>query len=192
MKLLIFGLLVFLGAHSVRMVADGWRTQLVQKWGEGRWKGVYSVVSLVGFGLLCWGYAQARQQPLVLWVPAPGMRHLAALLMLFGLVLLAAAYVPRNGIKARVHHPMVLSVKVWALSHLLVNGNLEDVLLFGSFLAWSVACFVSMRRRDRAAGTVYPPGLRLATAATVGAGVVAWSALVFFLHRLLIGVPIFG
>lgn len=192
MKILILGLLVFLGGHSIRLVAAGWRERMLRQLGERSWKGAYSVVSLLGFALVCWGYAQARLQPVVLWVPAPGMRHLAALLMLFSLVLLAAAYVPRNGIKARVHHPMLLSVKVWAFAHLLVNGNLEDVLLFGSFLLWSVACFVSVRRRDRMAGTVYPPGLRVATAAAVGTGVVVWSALVFFLHRLLIGVPIFG
>ena len=107
--------------------------------GEGAWKGIYTVVSLIGFALIVWGFGQARLQPVVLWQPLPaGVRHLASLLTLVAFVLLAAAYVPRNGIKARVHHPMILGVKTWALAHLLANHTLADLLLFGSFLVWAL------------------------------------------------------
>jgi len=124
---------LFLGVHSVRIVADGWRTQTLARMGEMPWKGLYSLVSAVGLALIVWGYGLARQQPVVLWVPPIGMRHAAALLTLIAFVLLAATYVPRNAIKARLHHPMVLAVKTWALGHLISNGNLADVALFGGF-----------------------------------------------------------
>jgi uncharacterized membrane protein len=115
MTALVLGLLMFLGVHSTRVFAEDWRTRTRQRLGEGGYKGLYTVVSLVGFGLIVWGYGQARLQPVPLWDPQPWARHLAALLTLFSFVLLAAAYVPGNGIKARLHHPMVLGVKVWAL-----------------------------------------------------------------------------
>ena len=163
MALLLLGLLIFLGAHSVRIVAEPWRTAMRERMGENAWKGLLSVVSLAGFVLICWGYGQARQAPVVLWTPPVATRHLAALLTLVAFVMLAAAQVPRNGIKARLRHPMVLGVKVWAVAHLLANGNLADVLLFGSFLAWAVMSFRAARGRDRAAGTVYPAGTTVAT-----------------------------
>ena len=112
MTALILGLILFLGAHSVRIVADDWRSAQIARRGPGAWKGLYTLVSLLGFGLIVWGYGQARQQPVALWTPQLWARHLAALLMLFSFILLVAAYVPKNGIKSAVHHPMVLSVKV--------------------------------------------------------------------------------
>lgn len=192
MAYLILGLFIFLGVHSVRIVADGWRTQTRSRLGELAWKGLFSVASLIGFGLLVWGFGLARQQPVQLWSPPPAMRHLAALLTLVSFVLLAAAYVPGNGIKARLHHPMVLAAKVWALAHLLANGNLAHVVLFGSFLVWAIFNFSAARRRDRAAGTPYPPGSAGATAITVVAGLGAWIAFALWLHGLLIGVRPFG
>ncbi len=192
MVYLIAGLLVFLGAHSIRLVADGWRSRTVARLGEGAWKGIYSVFSLAGFALLVWGYGQARQQPVLLWSPPVATRHVAALLTLIAFVLLAAAYVPRNYFKARLHHPMLLGTKVWALAHLLANGTLADVLLFGSFLAWAVVAFAASRRRDRANGVVYASGAVVPTLITVGAGTLAWIAFAFWLHRPLIGVHPFG
>jgi len=192
MGLLILGLVVFLGIHSVRIVADGWRTQFIAQRGEGAWKGLYSVLSLAGFALLVWGYGLARQQPVVLWVPLLGMRHAASLLTLVAFVLLAATYVPRNGIKAKLHHPMVLAVKVWALGHLLANGNLADVLLFGGFLVWAALSFKAARGRDRAAGTTYPAGTAAGTAITVVVGLLAWAGFAFWAHGVLIGVRPFG
>jgi uncharacterized membrane protein len=192
MVYLIAGLVLFLGVHSVRIVADGWRTQTLARVGEGFYKGVYSVLSLAGFSLLIYGFGVARENPILLWTPPMGMRHSASLLTLLAFILLAAAYVPRNGIKARVHHPMVLGVKSWALAHLLSNGGVAHVLLFGGFLAWGVLDFISARRRDRAAGTQYPAGTASATAITVLVGVIAWAAFAFKLHGWLIGIRPFG
>lgn len=192
MLVLILGLVLFLGTHSVRIFAEPWRSRTLARVGEARWKGVYAVVSLVGFVLLVWGYGLARQQPVLLWTPPVAMRHIAALLTLLSFVLLAAAYVPGNGLKAKLHHPMVLSVKVWAFAHLLANGTLSDLLLFGSFLVWAALNFRAARRRDRAAGVVYPPGRAEATAVTVVVGVVAWAVFAFWAHGALIGVRPFG
>jgi len=160
--------------------------------GANAWKGGYSLLSLFGFGLLVWGYGQARLDPVLLWTPMIGTRHFAALLMLPSFILLAAAYVPRNGIKARVHHPMVLAVKVWALAHLLANHTLADLVLFGSLLLWAVFDFRSSRQRDRAANTVYPAGTLSGTVATVAVGAVAWAVFAFWAHGWLFGVRPFG
>lgn len=192
MIILILGLLVFLGVHSVRIVGEGWRAQTIRRIGVQPWKGVYSIASIVGFGLIVWGFGLARQQPVQLWSPPTGMRHLAALLTLIAFILLTAAYVPGNGIKARVHHPMVLAVKLWALAHLLANGNLAHVLLFGSFLVWAVLNFSAARRRDRLSGTVYAPGKTAATITTLVVGAAAWAVFGFWLHGWLIGVRPIG
>lgn len=191
MTILLLGLVIFLGVHSTRIVADGWRSAQIARIGPGPWKLGYTVLSLIGFYLLLWGYGAARQAPVVLWTPPVAMRHVAGLLTLIAFVLLAATYVPRNGIKARLHHPMVLSVKLWAFAHLLANGTLADVLLFGSFLAWSVLSFSAARRRDRAAGTRYPAGTMAGTLATVAVGGAAWALFAFRLHGWLIGVQPF-
>ena len=188
MGMLIVGLILFLGVHSTRIVAEGWRSAIIRRLGEGTWKAAYSLVSLVGLVLIIWGFGLARQQP-VQWWPAPFfMRHVAWLLTAVAFVLLAAAYVPRNGIKARLHHPMALGVAFWAAAHLLTNGNQGHVVLFGSFLAWSVLSFFSARMRDRMARTLYPAGTVAATAATVLAGLAAWAAFAFWAHGLLIGI----
>lgn len=192
MTVLLLGLALFLGTHSVRIFAEGWRTRSRARLGDGAWKGVYTLLSLAGFALLVWGYGLARQQPVVLWTPPVAMRHIAALLTLVSFVLLAAAYVPRNGIKARLGHPMVLGVKVWALAHLLANGTLADALLFGAFLAWAVLSFRAARGRDRAAGALRPAGHLMATLTTVAVGAVAWAAFAFWAHAALIGVRPFG
>lgn len=192
MSALILGLLMFLGMHSARIFADGWRSQVIAQRGAGAWKGLYTVVSLVGFGLIVWGYGQARLAPQVLWATPVWTRHLAGLLMLVALVLLVAAYVPGNGIKARLHHPMVLGVKVWAFAHLLANNTLADLLLFGGFAVWAVLDFRSARQRDRAAGTAYAPGRAGATALTVLLGSGLWAAFAFWLHAVLFGVRPFG
>jgi uncharacterized membrane protein len=192
MVFLVLGLVLFLGVHSVRIVADGSRTRMLTRVGEGPWKGLYSLISAVGLGLIIWGYGQARQQPVVLWVPPTGMKHAAALLTLVAFVLLVAAYVPRNAIKARLHHPMVLGVKVWALAHLLSNGTLADGVLFGSFLLWAVLSFRAARQRDRVQGTVYAAGTAAGTGVAVVAGVAAWAAFAFWAHAWLIGVTPLG
>jgi uncharacterized membrane protein len=192
MTVLILGLIVFLGVHSIRIVADDWRSAQLKRLGEGGWKGLYSVVSIVGFALIVWGFGLARQQPVVLWIAPTAMRHVAALLTLIAFVLIVAAYVPRNAIKSRLHHPMLLGVKTWALAHLLANGRLADLLLFGAFLAWAVLCFIAAQKRDRAAATQYPAGTAGATAITVIAGAAVWVLFAFWLHGALIGVRPFA
>ena len=192
MTMLILGLVLFLGVHSTRIVAEGWRARMISRLGEAGWKGLYSVLSIAGFVLIVWGYGLARQSPVVLWQPPRGMNHLAALLMVVSFVLLVATYVPRNAIKAKVHHPMVISVKVWALAHLLANGTLADVLLFGSFLVWAVLSFRAARQRDRAAGTTYPSGSPAGTAITVFVGLLLWAVFAFWAHAWLIGVRPIG
>jgi uncharacterized membrane protein len=192
MAVLILGLALFLGVHSTRIVADGWRASMVSRIGEKAWKGLYTLVSLAGFALVLWGFSMARRDPVFLWEAPMGMRHLAGALVLVAFVLLAATYVPRNAIKARLHHPMVLSVKLWALAHLLANGNLADVVLFGSFLVWAVFSFRAARARDRRNGTVYLPGKASGTAIAVAVGVAAWAVFAFWAHGMLFGVRPFG
>ena len=192
MTLLLLGLVLFLGVHSTRVVADGWRSATIARIGEKPWKGIYAVLSIAGFVLLVIGYGAARQSPVVLYTPPVWTRHLAAVLTIPAFVLLVAAYVPRNAIKRAVGHPMVAGVKVWAFAHLLANGTLADVLLFGSFLAWAVLSFIAARRRDRAAGIVYPVGAPTRTVITIAIGIVAWAVFAFALHRPLIGVAPFG
>ncbi len=191
MTVLILGLIVFLGVHSLRIVAGPWRQRTIARIGENAWKGAYSLVSIAGFVLLVWGYGEARQQSAMLYDPPVFSRHIAALLMLLSFVLLAAAYMPHNHFKERLGHPMIVGVKVWAFAHLLANGRAADVLLFGAFLAWAVVDFIAARRRDRAAGTVYPAGDEIRTVLTVVAGVMLWALFVAGLHLWLIGVPPF-
>jgi uncharacterized membrane protein len=193
MLTLVAGLVLFLGAHSVRVFADGWRSSMLASVGEKPWKGVFSLVSIAGFVLVVVGYGLARRSPVVLWGEPPvQLRHLAALLTLVAFVLLAAAYVPGNQLKAKLHHPMLLGVKVWALAHLLANNTAADLVLFGSFLAWAVLDFRAARQRDRAQATVYPAGSTAGTIAAVLVGAAAWAVFAFWLHRLLIGVAPLG
>jgi uncharacterized membrane protein len=192
MTMLVLGLVLFLGVHSTRVFADGWRTATIARIGEKPWKAVYSVLSIAAFVLLVWGYMRARQNPVLLWTPPAGMRHVAALLMVPAFMLFVAAYVPRNWFKAKLHHPQMLSVKVWAVAHLLANGMLIDLLLFGGFLVWAVLGYTAARRRDRAADTVYAPATTQGTAIAVVAGLVAYVVFAFWLHGWLFGVKPFG
>ena len=193
MTVLILGLVLFLGMHSVRIVADGWRSQFIHQRGAGAWKGLYTVVSLAGFALIIWGYGLARQQPVVLWTPLPTfVRHIAALLTLVAFVLLAAAYVPGNQIKAAVHHPMVLGVKVWAFAHLIANHTVADALLFGGFLLWSVFNFRAARRRDRVLNTRYPAGSAIPTVIVLVLGAALWAGFAFWAHAAWIGIAPFA
>jgi uncharacterized membrane protein len=195
MTQLILGLILFLGAHSVRILADGWRDQTIAAYGEKAFKGVYTLVAILGFYLLVVGYGEARLQPLALWSPPIFTKHISMLLMLLSSILLIAAYIPRNHFKMRLKHPMVLSVKVWALSHLLANGNLADLVLFGSFLIWAVLNFRSARARDRAqvqnsdANEKAPlkPNL-LATLIALFGGMGLWAVITFVLHAKVVGV----
>lgn len=188
MLVLVLGLVLFLGSHSVRILAEDWRRGVIARAGEGRWKGLYSLVALVGLVLVVWGYGLARQDPLVLWTPPVWTQHLAVTLNLIAFVLLAAYLVPAGHMKARIGHPMVVAVKVWAFAHLLANGTLADLLLFGSFLVWAIVDFAASRRRDRAMGTVRIAGPVRNDLLAVLLGVVLWAAMLWRLHTWLIGV----
>ncbi len=189
---LVLGLVFFLGVHSVRVVANDWRTAQIARVGEGPWKGLYSLASLAGFALIIWGYGQAQLDPVVLWNPPAWARHLALPLTLLTFVLVTAAYVPGTRIKAWLGSPMVLGVKLWAFAHLIANGTLAAVALFGSFLVWAVVVFTSERRRDRAAGVVYPKGSLARDALATVIGVAAWALFAFWLHGLLFRVRPLG
>ena len=189
MTTLLLGLVLFLGIHSVRIVADGWRTRFIAARGPMTWKGLYSVISIAGFVLICVGFGQARQQPVLLWSPPRWTHDVAAVLTLLAFILVTAAYVPGNGIKARVQEPMILGVKCWAAGHLLANGTLADVVLFGSFLAWSVLDFRAAKQRRRAGNApAIAPAKRGRSAITVVVGALAWMVFAFHLHKALIGV----
>ena len=192
MTLMLVGLVLFLGVHSVRIFADDWRTRRIAAMGPGAWKGIYALLSLAGLVLVTQGYGAARQAPVELWSPPVWSRHLASLLTLAAFVLVAAAYVPRNRIRAAVGHPMVAGVKAWAVAHLLANGTLADVVLFGAFLAWAVLDFRAARRRDREAGSVPRQGGPAGDALVVAVGLAGWAAFAFWLHGALIGVRPFG
>lgn len=192
MTVLLLGLAVFLGAHSVRIVAPDWRARQVARLGEGPWKGLYSLVSVAGLALTVWGYGLARGAPLWLWSPPAWAMHLAALATLPAFVLMTAAYLPGSRIKSALGHPMILGVLLWALAHLLANGGAHDLLLFGAFAAWAALDYVSARARDRRAGTRYRPGTGAGDALVVSVGTLAWAAFGFALHGWLIGVRPLG
>ena len=193
MLVLILGLVIFLGVHSVSIVAPGWRTATVARLGERPWKGLYSLASAAGLALIVVGYGLARRDPAVLYAPPAALRHLALVVMLPVFPLLFAAYLPGR-IRAAAKHPFLLAVKLWALAHLLANGMLADVLLFGGFLAWAVADRISVKRRPAAQThevPAAPPGAANDAIALIG-GLVVYAVFVLRAHRWLIGVSPLG
>lgn len=188
MTYLIAGLLLFLGVHSVAIFAPAWRNAMAERLGDAPWKALYSVIALIGFILLVHGYAAARAEPVVLYTPPLWTRHLAALLMLPVFPLLFAAYLPGR-IKAAVKHPMLTATKAWALSHLIANGNLADVLLFGGFLAWAVLDRIAAGKRPVPQKTLIsaPPSRMNDVLAVVG-GLVVYAIFVAWAHQRFIGV----
>ncbi|MCX7171603.1 MAG: NnrU family protein [Proteobacteria bacterium] len=192
MTYFIIGLLIFLGTHSVRIIADEWRSSQVSRLGLIPWKLLYGLVSACGFGLIVWGYSIARPDSAVIWNPPLWTRHVAALLTLPAFVLIVAAYIPRNRIRAGVGHPMVLGVQLWALAHLPANGRAIDLLLFGSFLVWAALDYFAALRLDKNANTSPAAGTLLNTVLTVVIGLAAWAIFAGFLHVKLMGVQPFG
>jgi uncharacterized membrane protein len=190
MILLILGLILFLGVHAFSINRSG-RAALIGTLGANMFKVAYSLVSLLGFMLIIWGYADYRAGGYIaVWNPPTWTRHLVALLMLPVLPLLFAAY-SKGFVKARLKHPMILAVKLWALGHLIANGDLGSMLLFGGFLIWAVIAFISMRRRpvDETASFVPNPGQ---DAAAILGGLIVYGAMLGGLHKYLIGVGVFG
>ncbi|WP_210483198.1 NnrU family protein [Microvirga antarctica] len=192
MTVLILGLLVFLGVHAFTM-ARGARAGLVAKVGEGPYKGLYSLASLLGIILISVGFGRYRAAGYIpVWDPPTWTRHLALLLVWVSSVCFAAAYLPGR-IKARLKHPMLTAVKIWALAHLLANGDLGSILLFGSFLVWAVLARISAKRRDEGvphgAPLAAPHGIRNDLLA-IAIGSIVYGLFVVWLHPLLIGVPV--
>jgi uncharacterized membrane protein len=177
--------------HSISIVDHRWRDAMAKRMGEVAWKGLHGLVSLLGLMLIVWGYGLARQEPVVLYLPPAWLRHIALLLLLFVFPLLIAAYFPGR-ISRRVKNPMLIAVKTWALAHLLMNGMLADVLLFGAFLAWAVADLISLKRRPPRPLPVTAPTSPWNDAIAVAAGLAVYGAFVGGLHRWLIGVPVVG
>lgn len=191
MLYLVIGLVIFLGVHSVSIVAPAWRDRTVASIGALPWRGIYAVISIIGFVLLVYGYGQARQAPVQLYSPPIWARHLTLLLMVPVFPLLLAAYMPGR-IKTALKHPMLVAVKLWALSHLLANGMLADVLLFGGFLAWAVVDRISLKRRPTRPIPSAPPSKANDFIAVI-AGLVLYVIFVMWLHTRLIGVsPLAG
>jgi uncharacterized membrane protein len=189
---LIAGLVVFLLPHSMRVLAPAWRDRQVARIGLGPYKLAYSAVSIAGLALIIWGFGMARGNPTELWQAPAGARHITAALTVIGFILVVAAYVAGTRIKAAIGHPMTVGVGLWALGHLISNGRLADVVLFGAFVAWTLVLYVARRAQDRVAGTVYPPGNLARDAIAVVVGIVAALAFALFLHAPWIGVRPFG
>jgi uncharacterized membrane protein len=192
MTILVLGLIIFLGLHSIRIVSESGREKAIARLGEGPWKGIYSLLSAVGFVLIVWGFAEARYGAPALWTPLPGAQHLTIALMLIAMVLLAAYLFKQSHITAWVHHPMVWSVAVFGLAHLAANGSAADAVLFGAFLVWAAADLVSSYARDRRDGVVYPEPKWSATIGAIVLGLAFWAVIAFWLHYWLFGVAPLG
>ncbi len=190
MSTLILGLVLFLGAHSVSIVAPAWRDAMAARFGEWGWKALYAAVAIVGFVLILQGYSAARLNPVVVWVPPAAMRHIAALLMLPVFVLLLSAYLPGR-IRTAAKHPMLLATKFWALAHLLANGMLADIVLFGALLAWAVADRISLKRRV-ARPIPGAPASKLNDVIAVVGGLALYGLVAMVLHVRWFGVAPFG
>ncbi len=190
MVVLILGLILFLGIHSVSIINSQWRTDVIARVGEIPWKALYGLLAVGGFYLIVVGYGLARQSPIALYDPPTWMRHINLLLMLPVFPLLLAAYLPGR-IQSATKHPMLLAVKIWATAHLLANGGLADVLLFGTFLAWAVADRISLKRRVAPPVPGAPPSQINDAIAIIG-GIALYLLFIFWLHRILIGVAPIG
>jgi uncharacterized membrane protein len=188
MTQLIIGLVVFLGIHSISIVAPGWRDRTMARIGGGAWKGLYSLLAIVGLVLIVHGYGIARQTPIIVWVPPRWLRDTVVMLMVFVFPLLFAAYLPGR-IRDIARHPMLLAVKIWALLHLLANGAVADMLLFGSILLWAGADRASLKRRPPRPAPALPAS-RWNDWIAVIAGFGVYAVLVNGGHLWLIGVPI--
>lgn len=180
MDRLILGLAVFFGVHSISMLTLGWRNRIAERLGRGVWQGLYSIAALLGFYLLVTGYGAARASAPVLYAAPPWSSYLAALLMLPVFTLALASVLPGR-IRARARHPLLLATILWAVAHLLTNGGVADLLLFGTFLLWAVAVLVSLERRPARRKITLPASMANDAIAIVG-GLALYALFIFRLH----------
>jgi uncharacterized membrane protein len=190
--ILILGLVIFLGTHVFVSFREA-RASAIERLGLPAYRGMFALVSLVGLVLIIWGYAQYRAHDLIqLWSPPAFMRHITVGLMLFSAIFIVAAFVPSH-IKTRLKHPMLAGVKAWALAHLLSNGDLGSILLFGTFLAWGVYARIAAKRRGDIGGAAKPaPDGWTNDIIVLVIGTAVFLALGFWFHPYVIGVPVFG
>ncbi|NLS15526.1 NnrU family protein [Rhizobium sp. P40RR-XXII] len=188
MALLILGIVLFLGIHLIRVVAPGLRSSMIASLGESGWKIAYSIASIVTLIILVYGFGQARDMTPI-WSPPFWMSHITILLMLFAMICLTASLLPAGHIAVRTKHPMVLSVKIWALAHLLSNGDGAAMLLFAAFLAWGVILRISLKRRERAGEITLRPFVSAKyDLYAVVIGAIVWALIIWKLHAWIIGV----
>ncbi|MGD2136735.1 MAG: NnrU family protein [Gammaproteobacteria bacterium] len=188
MNVLIAGLVIFLGVHSISIFNDSWRNRMTARLGEWPWKIVYGIAALIGLVLIVRGYGLARLDPIVLYSPPQWLRQLAMVLLLPVFPLLFAAYLPGR-IRNTARHPMLAATKLWAVAHLLANGSVADLLLFGGFLAWAVADRISLRHRIPRPVPAMPPSPANDLLAVI-LGLALYAAFLLWLHARLIGVPL--
>jgi len=186
--LLLLGLILFLGVHSIAIVAPSWRDRMAARFGPGLWRGLYSLIAAAGMVLIVLGYSNARMEPTVLYVSPVWVYAITATLMLPVFPLLLSAYLP-GAIRKAARHPMLAAVKIWAFAHLLANGMLADVLLFGSVLAWAVFERISLKRRTPRPVPSAPESPWNDAIAVVG-GLVLYGIILNGGHAWLIGVPL--
>ena len=188
---MILGLVLFFAAHIFTTKRDA-RAQAIARLGEGTYKILYSVVSLGGLALIIWGFAHYRAAGMIpVWEPPVAFRHITVALMLPAVILVVASYM-RGRIYATLKHPMLAGIKLWAAAHLLANGDLGSIILFGSFLGWAVYDRISLKRRTDAGGPPIPVGGVTNDLIAIAVGIVAYLALAFAFHPVVIGVPVMG
>lgn len=188
--LLILGLILFAGGHLLS-AARGLRARLIAAWGRLAYRGCFALVAAIGIALMAYGFCLYRGDGMIaVWSPPAGLRHLAALVVLIALVLIMAAYA-RGHLHRVVKHPMLAGVMLWALAHLLVNGDLGSIILFGGLLVWALIDRISLKFRSDPGAPPLPQGGWGRDAIAVVAGIVLYLALGFVFHPLVIGVPVF-
>ncbi len=187
MTIFVLGLVLFLGIHSVRMLAPQWREDKIKELGEGSWKGMYSVLSLVGLAIMIYGYAYAQPEAPIIYITPVWTRHLAFLLVAIAFVSMMVGNLPPGRLKPALKHPMLLAVMIWAFAHLTVNGDLASIILFGSFLIWSIWNRIAVSHRT---DPLPQPGSITYDLVAIVSGLIIWVLFIWKLHEWLIGVPL--
>jgi uncharacterized membrane protein len=188
--ILVLGLAVFLATHVFVSFRDA-RADVIARVGLYAYRALFALVSLAGLVLIVWGYGQYRAHEWIqIWSPPAFMRHITVGLMLFATIFIVAAFIPSH-IKSRLKHPMLAGIKTWALAHLLSNGDLGSILLFGAFLAWGVYARIAAKRRGDLGPQSSPSGW-LNDGLVIVLGIVVYLALGYAFHPAVIGVPVFG